>query len=215
MKTLCTIFAIVALLSGCATAPPTSAPPSVQRLFAPHESTTLKFGLTPDAAPASHPSTARVVARVAAQDVDAQFYSTLAGCQTVLVGYDADAREAKRWSVGIQSVGGLLGAVALPVAVVKGMANSVITLLGALSGYANTELSVIKNEALDAASLLAARASTMADMRGVLTRYYSARAEAPMSIAKLQALADELKATCVMYYVASPTSQSIDAPPAP
>jgi hypothetical protein len=142
-----------------------------------------------------------------------EFNRTLAGCQIVLSGFERQASDARRWSVGIQSAGGLLGAVLLPVAVVKHMAQSVITLLGALSGYANTELSVVRNEGLDAATVLSTRANIIDSMKVALGKHYAAMSTVPLDQAKLAAATDELRAACIAYAIADPNSALIDAGP--
>ncbi|MHB8815835.1 MAG: hypothetical protein ACYDAE_21595 [Steroidobacteraceae bacterium] len=146
---------------------------------------------------------------VTVPDVDTQFYQTLAGCQAVLQGFEQQSTTLKWWGVGLQTAGGLLGSVFLPMAVVAHRAPIVITALGSLAGFSNTEISVIKNEGLDAASVLMSRASVLAGMQSALTDYYSARSTIPLDLGKLQVASDKLKVACVSYYVASPNAAPI------
>lgn len=166
----------------------------------------------PPAAPTTLLSAPSLRANASFAAVDKEFYQVLAGCQQVLTGFERQALEAKQWSVGIQSAGGFLGAVLLPVAIVKGMANSVVTLLGSLSGYANTELSVIRNEALDAASVLAQRASVLSAMQAGLKRHFDALGKQPVSTTELQGANDELRVACISYLIASPQADPIMVP---
>jgi hypothetical protein len=142
--------------------------------------------------------------------IDGDFRETLAGCQVVLSGFERQANQAKQWAVGIQTAGGLFGSVLLPVAVVRGMAESVVTLFGALSGFANTEVSVIKNEALDATAILISRTSVITSMQAALSKYYAARSSAPVNTAQMAAATDELRAACITYFIQSPQSGLID-----
>jgi hypothetical protein len=144
--------------------------------------------------------------------IDGDFRETLSGCQVVLSGFERQALQAKQWSVGIQTAGGLLGAVLLPVAIVRGMAESVTTLFGTLSGFANTEVSVIKNEALDATAILISRTSVITSMQGALTKYYAARGSTPVNTSQMAAATDELRAACVTYFIQSPQADLIDNP---
>lgn len=144
--------------------------------------------------------------------IDGAFYQTLAGCQTVLTGFENQSTKLKWWGVGLQTAGGVFGSVLLPVAVVKHMAQSVVTLFGSLAGFASTEISVIRNEALDAAAILSQRASVLSAMQGALGEYYTARAVQPLDVAKLQVATQKLKVACITYYVASPNSTPIVDP---
>jgi uncharacterized protein YceK len=142
--------------------------------------------------------------------IDGDFRETLSGCQSVLSGFERQALQAKQWSVGIKTIGGLFGAVLLPVAIVKGAADSIVTLFGALSGFANTEESVVSKEALDATAILISRASVITSMQGALTKYYAARSSAPVNTAQMAAATDELRAACITYFIQSPQSGLID-----
>jgi hypothetical protein len=157
----------------------------------------------------------RPLAAMSTSTIDTDFYTTLAGCQSVLTGFEQQSTQAKYWGVALQTAGGLLGSVFLPIAVVRHAAASVIAGLGAAAGFTNTEISVIKNEALDAASILMSRASVLAGMQAGLADYYAARAATPLDLNKLQASVDKLKVACLSYDLASPNSGPIPIPAAP
>ena len=142
-------------------------------------------------------------------DIDAAFYATLNDCQGVLYGFEQQATTLKWWSVGLQTAGGILGSILLPVAVVGGAAKTVIAALGAGAGFTNTEISVVRNEGLGAADVIRTRASVQAGMQVALTKYYVARAERPVDLNKIAASVDELKVACISYWLASPNAQPI------
>lgn len=144
--------------------------------------------------------------------IDQDFYTTLAGCQSVLTGFEQQSTQAKYWSVGMQTVGGILGSIFLPIAVVGNASKIWITFLGSAAGFTNTELSVVKNEALDATAVLMSRASVLAGMQKGLEDYYRARAAIPLSLDQLQVAVDRLKVACISYDIASPNSPPIVAP---
>jgi hypothetical protein len=155
----------------------------------------------------------RPLAAQSTSTIDADFYTTLAGCQSVLTGFEQQSTQAKWWGVGLQTIGGLLGSVLLPIAVVAQRAPSIIAGLGAAAGFTNTEVSVIKNEALDAAALLMSRASVLSGMQTGLTNYYAARSTIPLDLSKLQVAVDQLKVACISYDIASPTAAPIMVTP--
>jgi hypothetical protein len=143
---------------------------------------------------------------------DRAFYATLAGCQTVLQGFESQSNTLKWWGVGLQTAGGILGSILLPVAVARGMANSVVVALGASAGFANTEISVVRNEGLGAADVLATRAGVLTAMQAALTKYLPLRAATPLDYAKLQGANDELTVACLSYSLASPSAAALVAP---
>ena len=139
-----------------------------------------------------------------AGEIDGALYQTLVDCQGILVGLEQQSTQLKWWGVGIQTAGGLLGSVLLPVAVVANAAKSTITLLGSLAGFANTELSVVRNEGLGAADVIRTRANVQAGMQIALTKYYTARSTTPVDLNKMGAAVDELKVSCISYALVSP-----------
>jgi len=144
--------------------------------------------------------------------VDAAFYRTLADCQVVLTGLEAKSENLKWWGVGLQTAGGLLGSVFLPIAVVRNASQSVVTALGALAGFTNTEISVVRNEALGAASVIEQRARIQGSMQGAITKFYIARDAEPLDRGKISSALAELKVACVSYWIASPTATPVAVP---
>lgn len=183
MKNLFAVF-VLFTLAGCATAP-TVAPSAA--LFR--------------AQSISDKSTAA--------QVDTVFYRTLADCQVVLTGLETKSENLKWWGVGLQTAGGLLGSVFLPIAVVRGAAQSVTVALGALAGFTNTEISVVRNEGLGAADVIRQRALIQANIQAGMMEYFPARDAEPMDRGKAAVAIGKIRAACMLYWIASPTLVSV------
>ena len=137
--------------------------------------------------------------------------NTLAGCQAVLSGFERDTQARKVQEMQIQTAGGLLGSVIVPLAALRGM-HTMAMLAGTLSGFANTEISVLRDSGLSALASLFSRDSVLVAMKAALAKHYALRAKSPLDYSALQAADDELKVACILYDIQSPTSQPIATP---
>lgn len=179
MKTLLVAFLLLAL-GACATVPPPVSPARAY-LYQP-----------------------RAVASRSISSVDTDFYTTLAGCQAVLTGFEQQSIQAKQWSVGMQLAGAIAGSIFAPIAIINGWSQAWTAGLAGFAGFTNTAVSVVRNEALDAASILMSRASVLNGMQRGLEDYYAARATQPIDLGKLQVAVDRLRVSCLAYDLASP-----------
>jgi len=184
------LLAAVAIftLSACATAP--TAPLGPANLF---RATAISDKSTP-------------------AQIDAAFYRTLADCQTVLSGLEQKSENLKWAGFWTQTAGGILGSILLPIAVVRGAAQSIIVGLGAGAGFANTEIAVIRNEGLGAADVIRTRANVQAGMQAGMLKYFPARDAEPLDRGKISAALQEIKVACVSYWIASPTATPVAVP---
>lgn len=176
------IALLAILLSACATAPVPTAP-----LF---RSTAL-------------------TANSSAAAIEEGFVQSLADCQIVLRGLEDQSTEVKRYGVAIQLIGAVAGAIVAPALAAAHYAASTVAVWAGISGVANTAVSTVRQEALDAASIISQRAMIQASMGTALTRYYKARASDPMDKSEAVSALDELRVSCISYSLVSPSTPPI------
>jgi hypothetical protein len=181
MKIMLAAF-VLFMFSGCATAPPVRVSNAL-----------LKAESISDTSSAAH--------------IDAVFYRTLAGCQSVLSGLETQSQNLKWWGAAIQIAGGVAGSIILPALVAAGTAaKSTIAAIGGFAGMTNTAINVVKEEGLGAADVIRTRSNVQANMQTALTKYYAARDAEPLDRGKVAAAISELKVGCVSYWISSPSA---------
>lgn len=141
--------------------------------------------------------------------IEQGFIQSLADCQVVIRGLEDQSTQVKRWGVAIQLIGAVAGAVVAPALAAAHYAASTVAVWAGISGVANTAVSTVRQEALDAASIISQRAQITASMTTALTKFYAARAQDPMDKSVAVAAIDELRVSCIAYNLVSPSAPLI------
>jgi hypothetical protein len=135
-------------------------------------------------------------------DIRQEFISVLHGCQQVLVGFEQQSLEAKRWSLGMHITGAIAGAMAPFVG-----GGSTILALAAIAGTMNTMPALVERDGLGATTILASRESVRAAMQAGAGKYYAALGDGDKKLAVVAI--DEMRAACVAYLVTAPGAPGV------
>ena len=184
-----------------------------QRALALNVSPTL-FTLPPEALAVAAPNPAVRAAVTTDQNklIDEAYAQVVGECRAVMGNFENRARDMRWIALSVALLGATAGSIVVPALTAKAVvAKSTVAAWGGFSGGANMAQMVLKDEGLDAGSIVAEREKMRADVMTGLEAYYKAASAPNPSPEEKRVALQRIMAACTFYWISSATSPAVPA----